>query len=361
MEDATLSKRQFLSIVIFTTISTAFYLLPPVLIADAKQYAWLVPIWTGFAGIGISFLWVYLANQFPKANLIQISNHVLGRVAGMVVSILLVFQMILICSWVVNNLDDFMTTTLLPNTNDWVFGACFLVIAVYSTVKGIETLARTTEFFAPLLILIFFLFFSISINVWDWSRFAPVLEIDWEGVFYKSSFMIAFPYMDAFTFIMIFPYVKENPGLVYLKGALLGVLFLSAVTFLIIGTLGVSRASHIAYPLFTLSQELELTQFLEHIEGGFSIFWLILVFIKLMFTFYCAVTGIAQTFNIQHRGLISAPLAIMILGFAQSMHQNIIENVEWMKKYLLPQVSFVNVVIPTLLIVVHFINKRRRT
>ncbi|MBB3128465.1 spore germination protein KB [Paenibacillus rhizosphaerae] len=361
MENATLSQRQFLSIVIFTTISTAFYLLPGVLIADAKQYAWLVPIWTGFAGVGISLLWLYLASQYPKVDLFQISHQVLGRVAGKIVSIFLIYQMILICSWVINNLNDFMTITLLTHTTDWVFGACFLMIAVYSTIKGIEALARTTEFFVPLLILMIFLFFSIAVNVWDWSHFTPVSEIDWEGVFPKSSFMIAFPFMDAFTFIMIFPYVKEKPGLVYLKGSLIGALFLSAVTFLIIGTLGVSRASHIAYPLYTLSQELELSPFLEHIEGGISIFWLIFVFIKLMFTFYCAVTGIAQTFNIQHRGLISVPLAIVILGFSQSMHQNIIENIEWMKKYILQQESLVSVVIPALLIVVHFISRRRRT
>ncbi|NHN31489.1 GerAB/ArcD/ProY family transporter [Paenibacillus agricola] len=360
MENVLLSVRQFRLLIVFSTMSTAFFLLPTVLITNAKQHAWLVPLWTGIVGIGSSLLWVYLATKYPKLNLIQICRSVTGKYVGTVIGLLLIFQMVLLCAWILNNLDDFMATTMLPHTDEWIFGACFLVIAVYSTIKGIESIARTTEFLAPILIIAFIGIFLLVMKNWDGTHLTPLLEFDWDGIFRKSSFMIAFPYMDAFSFIMIFPYVKAKPGFIYLQGASIATLFLSTITFILIGVLGVSRASHLTFPLFSMAQELLVSPFLEHLEAIISLQWLILVFIKLALTFYCVVIGLVHTFNLNNRGMLSLPLAIIMLGLSQSMHQNIIENMEWVEKYILLNHSFFAVCIPALLIIIHFTIRRRR-
>ncbi|EFM12404.1 spore germination protein [Paenibacillus curdlanolyticus YK9] len=360
METATISYRQFQLLVLFTTVSTAYFLLPPALIGNAKQYGWFIPLWTGVVGIGSSLLWVYLTVKFPKQNLVQIARSILGPIAGSIVGMLLIFQSVLICAWVINNLDDFMSITLLTNTNELVFGSCFLVITVYATIKGIESIARTTEFFMPLLLISFIIFFILSIKTWSWSRFAPVLPIDWHGMFYKSSLLIAFPYMDAFTLFMLFPFVEQRPVSAYLKGSFVAAFILAFITFIVIGVLGVTRASHITYPLFKMAQELEISPFLEHLEALISIGWLTFVFIKLALNFYCAVLGLSHLFSIQDRGKTAIPLAVIVSALSLHMHGNIIENHEWISHYTLFNNSIYGVLIPLLLVAAYLLLPRSR-
>ncbi|MBM7566596.1 GerAB/ArcD/ProY family transporter [Paenibacillus sacheonensis] len=359
MNDTTVTMRQFHIIVVFTTLSTAFFLLPSSLIADAKQHAWLVPLWTGAAGIASTLPWIYLARRHARLNLMQINERILGRPFGKLANLMLLFHMVIVCAWVLNNLDDFMTTTLMQQTKEWVFDAAFLFTALYAAQKGITAIARTAELFAPMLIAMFSVFFVLAVHSWDWSQFAPAAEFDWSGILRKPSYMIAFPFMDGFMFVMIFPYIKEKAGANYVKCAAAGALLLSLITFIVTGVLGVSRAPHVTFPLFVMAQELMISSFLEHMEATIAILWFALVFVKLSFTFYCAITGIAQTCGMRSGGLIAVPLAILIVGFAQSMHRNLIENLEWLARYLLPYYSLNTLALPLLLIAVDLIRRRR--
>ncbi|MWC27995.1 endospore germination permease [Paenibacillus sp. MMS18-CY102] len=361
MEQATISTRQFYLLVLFSTMSTSFFLLPPALIGNAKQYGWLIPLWTGIVGIGSSLLWVYLTVKFPKQNLIQICHSLLGKFMGTIAGSLIILQSLLISAWVINNLNDFMSITLLTHTNELVFGACFLVVAVYATIKGIASIARTTEFFMPILLISFVIFFLLSIKTWDWSHFTPVMPIDWNGLFFKSSSMIAFPYMDGFTLMMLFPFVKQKAVSAYLNGSILAAILLSFITFIIIGVLGVSRASHNTYPLYKMAQELEISPFLEHLEAVISIGWLVFVFIKLALNFYCAVLGMSHLFKMADRGKIAIPLSVIVSAMALDMHPNFIENIEWITHYTLLHNSIFGVMLPFLLILVYLLTPKRRT
>lgn len=357
MESTMLSMRQFHILIVCATLSTAFFLLPSTLIANAHQHAWLVPLWTGAVGIACTLPWIFLSSRYPRLDVVQIAQRLLGEFLGKLVSLIIIFHMLLTCAWVLNNLDDFMTSTLLQNTNEWVFDAAFITIAAYGSIRGIAAISRTAEFFFPLMLIGFTLFFILAIKTWDWSSFNPVGAFDWEGIFPKSTFMIAFPYLDGFTLLMIFPYVKEKPGRNYIKAASLGALLLSLITFIVAGVLGISRASHVIFPLFVVAQELEVSPFVEHLEATISNLWLILVYIKLTLSFYCATVALEHTFAVRSRGLIAFPLAIMCIGFAQSMHDNIIADLEWIGRYLLQYFALDTILLPILLILVYLIKR----
>lgn len=360
METRSITSRQYFLIVVFSTTSTAFFLVPPVLIANAGPHAWIVPIWTGFVGITGTLFWMYLATKFPKLNLIEICIRIFGRYAGRLCGLLLAFEMFMTCCWLIYNLQDFVTNTQLNKTNAWVIDATFLLLVLYSTVKGITSIARTTEVVMPIVAVTFLLFFLLVLNTWDWGEFTPALEVNGDGLFRKSSLMIAFPFMDAFSLIMIFPLVQKKPAKTYLKGAVFAALFLSFITFIITGSLGISRASHLTYPLFTMAQELEVSEFLEHMESTISLLWLMFIYVKLAFTFYATVMALSCIFNIGSRGLIALPLAVLLLGFSQSMHQNTIFDIEWVTRYLLIHHTFYTVIIPLVLIGAYLAFRRRR-
>ncbi|MDF2959599.1 MAG: germination protein [Paenibacillus sp.] len=100
MENARLSGWQMFTLTYTIVVGTSYILLPAKLMADAKQYAWLVCVWATLYGLVLAGAWLYLSKHYPGKSLVQISTEVLGKWAGGFVALLYIFFFIQIASWV---------------------------------------------------------------------------------------------------------------------------------------------------------------------------------------------------------------------------------------------------------------------
>ncbi|MFH5185114.1 endospore germination permease [Paenibacillus sp. TAB 01] len=350
---------QLFNLTLVFIIGTSFILLPGSLIADAKQYGWLVFIWAFLYGIILGGLWLYLSSKFPGLSIVQIAVQVLGKWAGGFVSLLYVLFFIQIASWVTRNMSDFMHINVMPRTPLSVFNIMILAVCAYAVVKGIESIAMVCELLSLLLTLPFWIPFSIMIQEWDWQNFnVPYVFHPWE-TFLNTRYALAFPFMEAVSFMMIFPFAGRRLNLAFLSGIGFAGINLTLSILFTIGVLGVERASHLIYPIFIIFREMEFTNFIEHLESVLSINILLIVCIKLSLLFYCAVLAICQLFEVKERGVVAYPLIWIISAYAL-FFKNIVENVNWVKMYLFNYYALYAIVIPAVLIICARMRKKGR-
>ena len=171
---------------------------------------------------------------------------------------------------------------------------------------------------------------------------------------------MGFPYLEVISLMMIVPYVKSRVKSALLLGIALATAFLSGILFVIIGVLGVTRASHFIYLLFIIVQEMRIAEFIERVETTIVIIWLVWIFIKLCISYYCAVAGICQLFRLKDRTWVAIPLILLISGFAITFSDNIVQTFTWGKKYNFPYNSLFGILLPLLLLFLTWIQKRRK-
>ncbi|MDF2652869.1 MAG: germination protein [Paenibacillus sp.] len=357
MEEAKISAWQFFLLVLNFTLGTTIFFKPGAYISAAEQDAWLVPIWSGVAGILMVCLWLNLAKHYPGLSIIQISMKAAGNKFGALLALFYVWFFIHTSSLILRSISLFMNSTLMPHTPITVFHGMFLIIVSYATVKGIEVIARVSEIFTPIILILTAIFLSITLKEWNWERFEPMLQLDvWKSM-KDSRSSIAFPYMEVICFMMIFPFVKNRLKASLISAILLATMILSIVTFLIIGVSGVTRISHHVYPLYTIAQEMHIGQLFEHLEAIIAIVWMITIFSKLTVAYYCSVLGICQLFQLTNRKWVAISLIVLISGIASTNHENIVEQILWDKRYNFEHKSLYSVVLPMLLLILTWLRK----
>lgn len=358
MESKSMTAWQMFLLVFSYTLGTAIFLRPGELIFTTKQDAWLVPLWCGLLGTVLATFWLLLARKFHGQSIVQICVTVLGKKAGTLFGLLYAWYFIHLSSWVVRNLGDFMSATIMPRTPITAFHLLFLLVCTYAVIQGIRTIGRVSEFLTPLIFLTFSLVWITRGGDWNFERFLPVFELDlWKSIV-ENRQMLAFPFMETSAFLMIFPLVHDGKYVKpFLKGIVLSALTLSLVTFLTIGILGVVRASHLTYPLFTIAKEIDFGNFVQHVEATTTMFWIFAIFVKLTVSLYCATLALCQLFHIQKRGIVAFPLIWLIAGIALSDHANVVEMMDWDHKYDFAYQLLYTLFIPLLLISVSWMRR----
>ncbi|MFF2483846.1 endospore germination permease [Paenibacillus sp. NPDC058071] len=358
MESNQLTVWQFFVLTISFILGTSFFFIPGGLIAVAKQDAWIVPLWAGAAGILNAFVWFRLSDQYPGLTLIQICTEAAGKALGGVLALMYVAYFTQLSAFITRNLGDFMKQSLMRLTPLSVFHVIFLFIIVYAVTKGFETIARSSEVLFPIVTATFIFVFGFALVEWDWGRFQGMFRMDvWKTVKETRS-IFGFPFMEALCFLMLFPYVQKRKKSIFISALIIATLMLSVITFFAIGVLGVYRASHDAYPMFVIVQELHIGLFLEHLESAVALILLVAIFIKLSISYYCSVAGLCQLFQITDRMWLALAFVPIVAGFALG-YENMVENIEFSQKYDFEYTVFFSLILPLFLLLLTWFKKRK--
>jgi spore germination protein KB len=351
---------QFFLLTVNYALGTAFFIRPGSMIASTKQDGWIIPLVAGAFAVLVACLWLLLANANPNLSIVQISLKVAGKPVGGLIAIIYIWYFVQTASWVTRNLGDFMKTILMPHTPISVFHIMFLLIACYAAIRGIETIARTSELLTPFILLVLFVIYIAALNEWNWDRLQPMFQSDLIKLMKDSAPVIGFPYLETITILMLAPYVKSRFKTSLLLGLITVTLLLSGIVFVTIGVLGAARSSHLLYPLYTIVKELRIAEFIEHLESTIVIVWLIWIFLKLCIAYFCAVEGMCQLFQLKDRTWVAIPLVLLVSGIAISLNDNVVANIDWDRRYIFPYSCLYGIVLPLLLLILTWIRKQRQ-
>jgi len=351
-----ISRFQFYLLTVNFILGTTMFVLISRLIQQGKQDAWLMPLWAGGVGMLISLLWLVLYRYYPGKSIAQISVEALGRAGGTAVSLLFFLFCSLLAGWILRNTSDFLNGTIMPQTPKSVFHIMFLIVACYTVMQGAEAIARLNQIVTPFLFFPFWISLLLAMVNWNWERLMPVFQTDLKAIIGYHAF-IGYPFMESFALTMLFPLVRQEPFRPFLLGIFSAALSISMTLLMVIGLLGVERASQLTFPVYTVVQEVSIGEVLVNIHSVISMILLILIFIKLLVLVYGASETLRQVFRLQTRWPHFVSLTILLSALALSIYENPIQNGEWIDKYMFVYCVFFVMLIPMILLAVTWIKR----
>jgi spore germination protein KB len=355
---------QFYFLTVNYILGTTLFVLIQSVVQSGGRDAWLIPLWGGLCGVVFAFLWIWLYRLHPGKDLVQISLAVLGRPLGTVAAVLYFFHFVMIAGFVLRNLSDFLTGTIMPQTPGPVFHIMFLIVAAYAALQGVETIARLSQLLTPLLVFPFWFVILLATVNWDWVRFIPAFQPETLAGIFRYHSILGYPFLETIALFMFFPFVGHNLGRMMTGGIATAAVSISLTVFAIIGSLGVERTAHLNFPIFSLVEEVALNEVIINIHSVISIILLVLIFIKLQVLIFAAFETLRQTVKPKLRWPLLLGILLLMAGAAPSVVENSIQNGEWTRKYVFPYNAFFGLAIPILLLAVTWIKtaagKRRR-
>ncbi|KPB04195.1 GerAB/ArcD/ProY family transporter [Bacillus sp. CHD6a] len=315
MERGKISNRQFTILVALYTIGTAILIIPSILAATAKQDSWIAGILGLSMGLLTVLLYCSIAQRFNGLNLAQYLEVLLGKWLGKTVSFIFFscFTLVL-ASFVLRDIGDFMTTVMIVETPIDAILILFLAVVLYAVRLGLEVFARASEVFLPFLFILFLvLFFTISPKM-EIHNIQPVFEFGLKPIFRASISLFTFPFLELIVFLMIIPYTNkpENRRSGFLLGVLIGGGILIIISTLSVLVMGVNETTRSVYPSYDLTKGINIGEFFQRIEAMMALIWFITVFIKLTILTYVVTSGLAETLEIRDYKRLTFPIGMIL-------------------------------------------------
>ncbi|MBO1511199.1 GerAB/ArcD/ProY family transporter [Metabacillus bambusae] len=338
LENGVISVRQFQIFVFIFTIGSSILYIPSSLAAEAKQDAWIPAGFGVVIGLLVVKLITSLAKLYPNLNFAQYTEVILGKWIGKLVNLAFFFNFYMICAFVLRDVGDFVITLLMPETPLQAILIIFIVVVILGIRLGLETLARAAEIFYPWLIFMMLILLIALTPEVKFTNIQPLFESEVKTIVRASLPFIAVPFFQFSVFLMIIPYVQQKKGVEkkFFSGALKAGILLIIFTVVSILVLGVNITARQFYPTFTLSEKINIGNFLQRLEAVIASIWFISIFFKLAICFYASILSLAHTLKLKDYKVLTFPLGIILVVLSIVVYPNIVytsDFIKWMFFY----------------------------
>lgn len=318
----------------------------PLLIASsvaqyAGQDAWISAIFSTI--IGLLFIWINttLGRLYPDKTFIEVIILVFGKFFGKIVSITFIFITLVTATQVTWYVGDFMTTTYLPEISDYPINILFVAVVAIALLYGLEAMCRAcTIFFAFLFPLYIIIMIMLMPNI-KGSNLLPIFENGIVPVLKGTIPLLSFTTLPTIVLNMVYPchienFEKSKKTMFY--GYLLGMLTTFIGVLMPILVLGSNFTAVSRFPLFILTQEINVGTIFSRVEAVVIAVWLTSNFISTFFYFYASVSGLSQVLKLNDYKNIVLPIALIIVVFSNFIYKNVPYELSW-DTYTWPLVS----------------------
>ncbi|THF75881.1 GerAB/ArcD/ProY family transporter [Cohnella fermenti] len=317
MHKVNMSSFQLYVLLFITMNGTGLLTAPGLLARMAGASSWMAPFLAMPVGLVAIWLAVKLNRQFPEDNLVGIAEKVAGPVAGRALSLLYLFYMLSSTGFVLRQFSDFLTNSFLMRTPGTVVSACLLLVGGYAVKQGPELLGRLGTMFLPI-------FISLSLLVclpmlWNAHiRYAlPLGSAGWESVLSGAyALQLWFPMMTFASFYL--PYVgdkrKALAGGIWM--VVVNTIWFACTNLFALVVLG-PAASGFNYPIMTIVRQVQLSEFVEHIDALVMMGWVLAFFVRIVVCLFGAAVGTARWLGLPNYRPLVYPLAWLLVIVSQ--------------------------------------------
>ncbi|MYL18599.1 endospore germination permease [Halobacillus litoralis] len=286
------------------------------------------------AGTFMFYFYMYLSEKRGWQNLGGILTQAYGKTTAKVIILLYSLYFLYIAGRVTTDFSFFVTHIIFQDTPPWVIMIPFLMVIGYSTVLGIEAVARSAE------ILVFFTI-MLLVMLWGLGFFSeefdpiyllPLFDQDW-SVLLSMIFPtgISFPYGELIVFTALFSLVKHKKTVkrcAWVPISAAGCIIIITME-LVIGILHAPMAEQYFFPFAKAMELVTYFSFIEHLEIFTTLLLLSGVFIKVFIFAYAAYNLFKETFPVKKTKLWHSFLLIfLIAGMSMIASENLIQHLQ---------------------------------
>ncbi|HWI61557.1 MAG TPA: endospore germination permease [Symbiobacteriaceae bacterium] len=290
MREAQISSQQFALLLCLFNSFAQVLILPQPMAKAAGTDAWLA----GLAGIALGTVPIsiplgLLARRHPTMGFGEVAEFALGKWPGRLALLLVAAISLFLTSLVIRNIVDFSAIALLPGTPSLVIGLLFALSTCYAAYAGSEVITRL----AVLVIMLTLVGMSVvivgtlaevdltRIQPWFVHGISPIMRGAWPTTGWFAEFLVLGPFI-----FQINRPAKATKSMLW--GNFLAGLLLTILVALSILVFGVQLTEKFTYPVYALSRQISLGQFLERLEIIVITIWLSGMLVKAASTLWAA-------------------------------------------------------------------------
>ncbi|WP_157643566.1 GerAB/ArcD/ProY family transporter [Paenibacillus camerounensis] len=299
--------------------------LPSVLIGVSGSDAWL-PI---LLGTGFQFLLIpVFTGIFKQMNgntVGQYLNRILGRWIGKgLLAVYLFFVPFQILVLTLRSLGDFTSTDLYIETPPAAIYIIILFAMVYCLHKGISAVAKSTEITFPIAGLLLVVLLLSLLHGAEWNRLLPFLDNGAGPVLHGTTMFIGYPNSEIALSLFLAPFIqsKQTYRKALWQSSILTGLGLLFLTIMVTVVLGENLPPNIPYASQFAAKTVTVGGFYERIETAVTVIWFIVMFYRMIFTFYICAHGLADLFGLKQHFAFLIPLALLCIPLAMLVWDN---------------------------------------
>ncbi len=150
----TITHQQFFFLIIQTQLGVGVLSLPYEMHKSVRGDGWISILLAGLLLQGVLFMYFMLFKRFKSKNILDISEHVLGRKIGKLISFFYMLYFISVGGLILVLYTRIIESWILPYTPNWVIGGLLVMAGIYLSVGGLKILARFYTLITPLVFLL---------------------------------------------------------------------------------------------------------------------------------------------------------------------------------------------------------------
>lgn len=359
----TISSRQLMILVILFTVGTTILITPSGLAAFTKQDAWISVLIGMAESVLILALYTVLAKRHPQLSLVEMSDKLLGRWPGAIVSLAFAGFGFISAATVIWEIGNFVTTELMDETPFKAIDLMFGVLVIIGTRLGIEVLGRSAELAFPFVVLLFIALVVFSLPKVEFNNIQPVLEAGIKLQLKASLIYSSVAVFPIVVFLMVMPSQTANPGKA--ATALWIAMLTSGIAMVLVVLLDILAlradiAARTTYVTYLLAGKISLFGFIQRFEAVVAGIWLTGIYYKTCLYYYAGVRGLAQVLKLRDYRPLVVPLGISMIVIAHNCYPDMASEKKWLEESWVPYTIANGLLLPALVLGVGWLRKSRK-
>lgn len=254
----------------------------------------------------------------PEMNLAQISEKVLGRVSGKIVTALMTLYALQLGSIVVSNFYFYVGATILQETPHFFVAGLLVLVCIYMAKSGIEILGKWSHvaFFAVMVALSLTL--VLSFNQYEIERLKPVGEHRFRDLIDLAFARFSFPFAELVLFLFLGSSIRKehSPYKIYCSSCLIGITALLILVLRNLMVLGPEMVSAVYFPSYIAARVINVSTFLTRVEGTISMNYIVSGVVKISLCLFASAIGLASLLGVSDYKKIVVPAGMIIFALS---------------------------------------------
>ncbi|TMV48140.1 hypothetical protein FE783_19510 [Paenibacillus mesophilus] len=261
----------------------------------SKQDAWFNFIFSMLYAWLIAYLLYRLGAAYPGKNMFEICEAACGKWLGRLVNVIVLFYVLHLLVRDLRMFGDFIGTSVLQRTpTEFIYLSSVLLLIYYAT-GNVEEFTRSVNLLFPVILSSLLLLPFLLANEMDFSRVQPMLA-QGPGAIVKGGALSTGWAGEIFVFGAFLNYLGSSRQFyVSLKfGIVSSTILLTVLMLLHMTVLGAPTTARAMYPIFTLSEQINITDFMDRLDVVMLGFWMPSYFMKMILLYFCLMAGLSS-------------------------------------------------------------------
>ncbi|CQR46972.1 Spore germination protein YndE [Paraliobacillus sp. PM-2] len=339
-------------------LATAILSLPSTIAKYAMNDLWVSPLWASLSGFLTVYIVYHLHTLYPKQNIIQCSEQIIGRIPGKILGLFYLFYLLIATGDIMRGYGEFIVGALLPKTPLFIVIITMILVSGFAVRGGVEVIGRTAQIFVPIFIISLILLLLFLLPELELSYIFPLFE---NGI--KPSIMGASSpqawFGEFFLISFLLPFLSDiKKGRKWSMISVFAVMITMVITNLVILFLFGRTITNYIYPLMSAARYISIADFFEHIESVVTAMWVAGQFIKTAVFYYATVLTTAQILDLSSYGPIVFPIGIFIVLISLWGWSSFSDYSDWSANISPFYALFMQTILSLLLLVIGIVRKK---